>query len=613
MKKIALRIPRHVLNIEAVKRKEKRMDNLKANKIIAVDFDGTLCENKYPEIGEPRRNVIDYVKTRREHGDKIILWTCRVGEMLENAVKWCAERGLKFDAVNANLPEVIESFGGDTRKIFANEYIDDRNYPCRIDTVTNVLYVCDAKKCGDICPDKDKTCRHTSDITHAKNFTEGDYGYYWETDATAENDSDVLRQILNTVHGRDSAEFLGKLVDVVEDWLAYKGITADDVPNEERTDAENEAIICGEDYDLLAEGFRTVIHSGLIPKTEEKCEKSSMESWAEREVEIACERENPDRKPGKWDYGCACHESALKAFLSLLEDGHSGLSISITKQILNRLIDGKPLTPIEDTDDIWEFAYRIGLSEGEPGFSAYQCKRMSSLFKTVYTNGTVKYEDNNRCCGVDVNSPDVSFHNKLITDVVDDMYPITMPYCPEDKPFVVYREDFLTDAKNGDYDTVAFLYLTKPDGERVEINRFFKEDKDGRMCEIGFEEFEERRKMHEERLWNLKIEKLESIFGFKFYDWQKRYLKGDDMAIYGRGRGSGKTFIYCLRVLLEERAAFRLADFRSIRDKRGKFLTDVDCRERDHLILLLHSLQTINAKLVSAGFKTNLILDGEEE
>lgn len=267
------------------------MDNLKANKIIAVDFDGTLCENKYPEIGEPRRNVIDYVKTRREHGDKIILWTCRVGEMLENAVKWCAERGLKFDAVNANLPEVIESFGGDTRKIFANEYIDDRNYPCRIDTVTNVLYVCDGKKCGDICPDKDKTCRHTSDITHAKNFTEGDYGYYWETDATAENDSDVLRQILNTVHGRDSAEFLGKLVDVVEDWLAYKGITADDVPNEERTDAENEAIICGEDYDLLAEGFRTVIHSGLIPKTEEKCEKSSMESWAEREVHKIAEKE----------------------------------------------------------------------------------------------------------------------------------------------------------------------------------------------------------------------------------------------------------------------------------------------------------------------------------
>lgn len=573
------------------------MDNLKANKIIAVDFDGTLCENKYPEIGEPKNNMLDYVKVRREYGDKIILWTCRVGEMLENAVKWCAERGLEFDAVNENLPEVIESFGGDTRKIFANEYIDDRNYLYDSNTVADVLYICDGGKCGDTC--YGKGCRHTSDVTHAKNFAKGAYDSYWETEATAENESNVLKQILNTVYGRDSAEFFGKFVDVVEDWLAYKGITADDIPNEGRTDAENEAIICGEDYDLLAEGFRTVIHAGLIPKTEEKREKSSMELWAEREVEIACERENPDRKPGEWDYGCACYESALKAFRSLLEDGHSGFSISMTKHILNRLIDHKPLTPIEDTDDIWNFAFGADMSEGEVGFSTYQCKRMSSLFKTVFTNGTVKYEDNNRCCGVDVNDPDVSFQNKLIVDVADDMYPITMPYCPEDKPFVVYREELLTDTQNGDYDTVAFLYLTKPDGERVEINRFFKEDKDGRMREIRFEEFEERRKMHEEHLWNLKIEKLESVFGFKFHDWQKRYLKGDDTAIYARERGSGKTFIYCLRVLLEERHAFRLADFRSIRGKRGNQLLD--------------SLQAINAKLINAGFKTNLIVDGGEE
>ena len=66
----------------------------------------------------------------------------------------------------------------------------------------------------------------------------------------------------------------------------------------------------------------------------------NMKEWAEREVKIACKRENPDRKEGEWDYGCACYESALKAFNSLLDDGHSGYSIGITKQILNRLIDG---------------------------------------------------------------------------------------------------------------------------------------------------------------------------------------------------------------------------------------------------------------------------------
>ena len=79
----------------------------------------------------------------------------------------------------------------------------------------------------------------------------------------------------------------------------------------------------------------------------------SMLDWAKREVEIACNKENPDRKEGEFDYGCACYESALKAFESLCDDGHSGCSIGFTKAILNRLIDGMPLTPIEDIDDIW--------------------------------------------------------------------------------------------------------------------------------------------------------------------------------------------------------------------------------------------------------------------
>lgn len=107
-----------------------------------------------------------------------------------------------------------------------------------------------------------------------------------------------------------------------------------------------------------------------------------MESWAEREVEIACKREAPDREPGEWDYGCACYESALKAFNSLCEDGHSGFSIGMTKQILNRLIECKPLTSIEDTEDVWDNTTDFGGHRGE--VANYQCKRMSSLFKYVY-------------------------------------------------------------------------------------------------------------------------------------------------------------------------------------------------------------------------------------
>lgn len=95
------------------------------SKIIAVDFDGTLCSNAYPYIGFGNWLLIDYLKAQKKQGAKIILWTCRIGERLNEAVAWCKDAGLIFDAINENLPEIIEAFGSDTRKIFANEYIDD--------------------------------------------------------------------------------------------------------------------------------------------------------------------------------------------------------------------------------------------------------------------------------------------------------------------------------------------------------------------------------------------------------------------------------------------------------------------------------------------------------
>lgn len=75
--------------------------------------------------------------------------------------------------------------------------------------------------------------------------------------------------------------------------------------------------------------------------------------WAREEIEIAKKREREaSGVENGWDYGCVCYDSALKAYESLCEDGHSGLSIRITQNILNRLIDGKVLTPIEDTPDM---------------------------------------------------------------------------------------------------------------------------------------------------------------------------------------------------------------------------------------------------------------------
>ena len=95
--------------------------------IIAVDFDGVIVENRFPSIGRPHIGVINGLIERRKKGDKLILWTCRCGPTLIDAVAFCRNVGLEFDAVNENLPMMIEKYGSDSRKVYADCYIDDRN------------------------------------------------------------------------------------------------------------------------------------------------------------------------------------------------------------------------------------------------------------------------------------------------------------------------------------------------------------------------------------------------------------------------------------------------------------------------------------------------------
>lgn len=94
---------------------------------IAIDFDGILCQNAYPDIGNPNWVVIKEALIEQRKGAKLILWTCREGRSLEKAVAACAGWGLTFDAVNENLPEWRKAYGTDPRKVGANEYWDDRN------------------------------------------------------------------------------------------------------------------------------------------------------------------------------------------------------------------------------------------------------------------------------------------------------------------------------------------------------------------------------------------------------------------------------------------------------------------------------------------------------
>lgn len=93
--------------------------------VYAVDFDGTLAETRFPTIIGPHKKTIAAVKLIKAQGHKIILWTSREGKNLEDAVEWCGKQGLIFDSANAPLPEQIDRWGNDTRKIYADAYIDD--------------------------------------------------------------------------------------------------------------------------------------------------------------------------------------------------------------------------------------------------------------------------------------------------------------------------------------------------------------------------------------------------------------------------------------------------------------------------------------------------------
>lgn len=93
---------------------------------IAIDFDGTIVEHRYPEIGRTRPLAFQTLKALQEKGHRLILWTYRSGNELEEAICFCRKHGIEFFAVNKNYPDEILT-ENDSRKILADIYIDDRN------------------------------------------------------------------------------------------------------------------------------------------------------------------------------------------------------------------------------------------------------------------------------------------------------------------------------------------------------------------------------------------------------------------------------------------------------------------------------------------------------
>lgn len=95
---------------------------------IAIDFDGTIVEHKYPQIGKEIPFAIATLKRLQDDGHRLILWSCREGRLLEDAIAFCRERGVEFFAVNSNYPdEDVDADAIRSRKLKADMFIDDRN------------------------------------------------------------------------------------------------------------------------------------------------------------------------------------------------------------------------------------------------------------------------------------------------------------------------------------------------------------------------------------------------------------------------------------------------------------------------------------------------------
>ncbi|MCD8182160.1 MAG: hypothetical protein LUE99_02700 [Bacteroides sp.] len=94
---------------------------------IAIDFDGTIVEHRYPKIGNEIPFAIETLKMLQNDGHRLILWTVREGDLLQEAVAWCRKRGIEFYAVNRDYPEEDAAHQGFSRKIKADLFIDDSN------------------------------------------------------------------------------------------------------------------------------------------------------------------------------------------------------------------------------------------------------------------------------------------------------------------------------------------------------------------------------------------------------------------------------------------------------------------------------------------------------
>jgi len=206
---------------------------------------------------------------------------------------------------------------------------------------------------------------------------------------------------------------------------------------------------------------------------------SDIIKWAESEVEIA-----KARLKGDGDENALLSEGydiALRAYKTIFEgegEGLSGCGFSFVKGVLKDLLDEQPLTPIADIPEVWNLIHETD------EFCEFQCRRRSTLFKKVYKkDNRVTYHDNGRVVCRGEYSPQhagftCQFYNGFISRLIEDKYPITMPYIPT-KPYVVKVSDFATNGAVGEFDTMFVKSVIHPNGRVETLNWYFKETSNG--------------------------------------------------------------------------------------------------------------------------------------
>ena len=149
------------------------MSEPKMPRTIAVDFDNTLFETDWPEIGNPIWPVINAAKTAKEEGAELILWTTREGKPLEDAIIACNKVGLTFDAININTAEMKKLWGYDPRKVGATEYWDDRAMKLTGYIPRPASGTITADKLGAPPASKIAPRRKDDSVSHPEHYTQG--------------------------------------------------------------------------------------------------------------------------------------------------------------------------------------------------------------------------------------------------------------------------------------------------------------------------------------------------------------------------------------------------------------------------------------------------------